>query len=367
MKILINNTAATPTSGGIYTTLTTLYEEITHFKNDDIQWIFLLSGPYLKETDNIQIITIPKLKESWLQRLSFELFYGRKMVNRISPDIYVTLQNTATLGVKAIQIVYMQQTLHFFTNRYSFSFLKVNERKMAVYQHLIGNLIEILMRIARPKVIVQTSWLKEQIRLRLKYKPEDVFVCPPTVSYPASDVRQSSLSEKEVHFFYPAAYYPYKNHRMLIEICKKLVDDGYTNFTLDLTLNASDFETTEEFPPQIHLLGKLSKTEVFEHYRRSILLFPSIIESFGLPLAEAASVGATVICQKLRPQIDVLKGYEGAHFYQTPGELYTIMKKILLKEISIDPNPSGYSYHDPNGKTFTSIIQKFYLDGEFSN
>ncbi|WP_236300697.1 glycosyltransferase, partial [Enterobacter bugandensis] len=52
-----------------------------------------------------------------------------------------------------------------------------------------------------------------------------------------------------------------------------------------------------------------------------IIVFPSYIESYGLPLIEAASLGKKIICSDLPYSRDVLSGYEGAIFVDYNSEI----------------------------------------------
>ena len=68
MRIVVNDIAATPNAGGVYSILEDFYNEVV--KNDNKnKWFFLLSGKYFKETDNVKIIVREDLKKSKVKRL----------------------------------------------------------------------------------------------------------------------------------------------------------------------------------------------------------------------------------------------------------------------------------------------------------
>ena len=47
-------------------------------------------------------------------------------------------------------------------------------------------------------------------------------------------------------------------------------------------------------------LGRISRTEVFEHYQSSdYLFFPSLCESYGLPLVESSSFNLPIVASDL--------------------------------------------------------------------
>lgn len=66
---------------------------------------------------------------------------------------------------------------------------------------------------------------------------------------------------------------------------------------------------------RIHLIGVQPYERICEYYRScDALLFPSYIETFGLPLLEAAMTGMPIIAADLPYSREVLDGYEGVTF-----------------------------------------------------
>ena len=104
MRIIVNDIAAS--KGGAMTVLKDFYETVK-LQNDDNEWIFLLGDNYLEETENIKVLTFKKEKASQIKRLCFDLFYGRKIINKLNPDVVLSFQNTICFGVKCKQVVYV--------------------------------------------------------------------------------------------------------------------------------------------------------------------------------------------------------------------------------------------------------------------
>jgi glycosyltransferase involved in cell wall biosynthesis len=118
--------------------------------------------------------------------------------------------------------------------------------------------------------------------------------------------KQSANSEKPLFdFIYVSSGEPHKNHQRLLRAWEMLADDGVFP-TLALTL-------PEE---SLHLLSLLSvlrqkglkffnhptasHEQVLEMYGKSrALIFPSITESFGIPLLEANSLGLPILAGEL--------------------------------------------------------------------
>jgi glycosyltransferase involved in cell wall biosynthesis len=88
------------------------------------------------------------------------------------------------------------------------------------------------------------------------------------------------------------------------------------------------------------------------------LVFPSFIETFGLPLTEAASFGLPIIVADLPYAREVLKGYEGVTFipYNDPEA----WGKAILKLYS-EPSrkyPPLKQEQNPSWNAFFDIIKR---------
>ena len=64
-------------------------------------------------------------------------------------------------------------------------------------------------------------------------------------------------------------------------------------------------------------------------YAHSVLLFPSYVESFGLPLLEARLTGTYVIASNCPFSREILDGYEKALFFDEMD--YKMMAEHILR------------------------------------
>ena len=91
--------------------------------------------------------------------------------------------------------------------------------------------------------------------------------------------------------------------------------------------------------PGIIALGRLSRAEVLTKLAQSTLIFPSLIETYGLPLAEARALGSLVLAADLPYAREVLDGYENAYFFdpRSPKELADLMEEVADGNIVLSP------------------------------
>jgi glycosyltransferase involved in cell wall biosynthesis len=118
--------------------------------------------------------------------------------------------------------------------------------------------------------------------------------------------RLSTPSEPaEFVFFYPADGSPHKNQRNLLDAWALLARAGWYP-TLQLTLSGREWEALQEGgahqsapSPSIVNLGRLSRDDALATMRAaSALVFPSTLESFGLPLVEARALGVPIVASE---------------------------------------------------------------------
>ena len=309
------------------TVLRDFYEYVCAHDHENT-WLFLLSGKYFEETENVRILTLPEVKKSGLRKLWFDFVTGRLYINSLAPDVVLSLQNIITFGVKVPQLVYIHQSIPFQATK-RFSFLRSSERKLAVIQHLIGAIIKKSARNS-DRIIVQTQWMKDAVCRLCRLPEEKVLVSLPIVRQDWPEFVGEVLQKTE--FFYPAAELLYKNHDCLRKASALLEKRGVAH-TITLTL------PQERSSGCIVCTGQLPYEDVISRYRRATLVFPSYIETFGYPLAEARQAGTIVLAADTPFAREVLDGYENAYYFDPfkPEELADLMEKVIRGELVCRP------------------------------
>ena len=323
MRIIVNDIAAS--TGGAMTVLRDFYNCVCENDRQN-EWIFLLADRYFEETDNVKIITMPQVKKSGLNKLLFDHITGRWFINKLRPDAVLSLQNIITFGVKAPQAVYVHQSIPFQSVK-RFSLCKASERKTAIIQHIIGHIIK---RSAKKSdlVLVQTNWIKDAICRKCRVTSDKIRVIPPTVC--VEHTLTGTFSPQS--FFYPTANQPYKNNSCLIEAADLLKQDGVEH-KVTMTL------PKEKSSGTVQCIGRIPYEQVLEYYSTSTLVFPSYIETFGYPLAEARQIGTVVLASDCPFSREVLKDYENAYFFDPfqPSQLKELMKQVATGQIIKKP------------------------------
>lgn len=166
--------------------------------------------------------------------------------------------------------------------------------------------------------VVQSPAMKSALLLSGLVKTQPVHVRPfvgASEGYQrANSPQESRQVVKEYDFVYVASGEPHKNHRQLVEAWCLLAEQKlfpHLCLTLDRNVSAELCawidEKTDQYGLKLKNIGVLPHSQVLELYTQArALIFPSRLESFGLPLIEASQAGLPVLAAELDYVRDVL-------------------------------------------------------------
>lgn len=328
MRIVVNDIAAS--AGGALTVLEGFHSYVRDFDTEN-EWVFLLGGKVVDESAGIRTVILPDVKNSWLRRLAFDLVTGRKLITSFKPDVVLSLQNTYTYGVDCPQVLYVHQSLPFQRAK-NFSLWRRDERVLAIYQQVIGSIIKRSIRHA-DRVIVQTEWMRAAILDQVGISEDRVETVLPDLE-DLRDYRFEGARDAGA-FFYPTAAHSYKNNDCIYAACRLLRQHVTVDFRVTMTVEPSSPD------PNVVAIGRVPRERVLEMLSRATLIFPSLIETYGLPLAEARALGVLVLAADLPYAREVLKGYANAYFFDpgAPEELACLMSRVMTGSIARSTEP----------------------------
>lgn len=338
LRIVVLDIAASKT--GALSVLRDYYAHIQGL-NDGNEWFFIIGVKGLIEEDpdhpNIRVILREDVKKSRMKRLLFDHFTGKGFLEGLKPDVILSLQNTLPSGAEKIAgtEIYLHQPLGFQRIK-RFSFFNKWERELAVYQHLIAGEIDRSLKRA-DRIVVQTQWMKDAVIDKDGIAADKIEVIPPEIADLSELCKPSTVADcddlcKPGLFIYPAGNILYKNHQCIVDAVNILIKRGGRDIKVIFTeqeKNLPWLTIPRECENCFEWRGMMKREELAELYKRSVLLFPSYIETYGLPLAEARMLGSTVIAADTPFAREILSGYEKALFFDPfdPGTLAELMEK----------------------------------------
>lgn len=174
--------------------------------------------------------------------------------------------------------------------------------------------------------IVQTHWMQQALAISSRVDSSRIVVVAPDCDVSLSgpgDVEKSDMANlgPGIRFFYPASAMPYKNFEVAIQALMLLQAQGHhAELALTITGMENDYarrikQLATPLGDAVQFCGFIPRRSVLLMLQHSILVFPSIIETFGLPLLEARKLGSWVIAADTPFAKEILDQYPRARFF----------------------------------------------------
>jgi glycosyltransferase involved in cell wall biosynthesis len=147
-------------------------------------------------------------------------------------------------------------------------------------------------------------------------------------------------------FIYPATAFPYKNFEVIINAVKILNKKNIRNFEVIFTINGSENRYARKLKNlinnyKISYKGYMPTNELYNLYQTTdCLLFPSLVESWGLPLSEFIQMNKPIIAADLPYAHETTSGYGKVKFFnpQNAEQLAGYMLQAMEGSIIFDKN-----------------------------
>lgn len=316
--------AAASREGGALMIYRQFLEHLPAHIGADRYYVFMTEGMPVPEIAGVTYFPVD-VWQSMRRRIRFDAAGCRRFLEEkgIRADKVISFQNTGVNALKGIpQLVYYHQAIPFYP--YRWNPLKASERKMFLYKRIYPFFVRTSIG-KHTRVVVQTPFVKQCFVRFFHFDAQRVHALFPDVRViDRTQVPAFPFEDGAAHFIYPAYAYDFKNHRLLAEALHLLGqrDPGVlAGIRLHLTLSAEDAPALSSFVRERGLGGNVCfdgpspyETLLQKYAACRGLLFPSKMETIGLPLLEAASLGLPVLAADLGYARDVLDGYAGVEF-----------------------------------------------------
>lgn len=336
--VLVNATSLA--SGGGLTILHQYVDNLAIQAEDDAMYYIFVPDTCKSGNKGENVVFIKNSDNKFYKSRNHWNLRGMKKwckANKIWPDELYSMQNYFPFGFKRdvkLKTLYLHQSLPFF--EYEWSLFKKDERILWFYKNIYYYLIKKSVKEA-DKVIVQTEWLKNRIVNTFGSDKDKIVVQRPEIKIIDIEAYECIESLKgKLRLFYPASEMLYKNHEVLYKAMDIIVnhykiDDIVLYLTLDpCSPTALRYIRDFELQNSIVLVGKLSYEQLIGHFKSvSALVFPSKIETFGLPLIEAQQFGLPIIASDMDLYKEVIGDYEGQVVYCGSGEAREWARAII--------------------------------------
>ncbi|OCH25522.1 glycosyltransferase [Aliivibrio sp. 1S128] len=318
-------------------------DAINAFSNDSQCEVICLVNNELLFSDckkeNVTFFEYPLVKKSWLKRLWFEYKTSDEISKILLPDIWLAMHDMSPRVSTPLQFVYCHNPSPFY--KASIKELKY-ERKLFLFSLFYKWLYKINIK-SNKAVIAQQEWIGKYLVNDLG--ANDYIVSKPVASLPQNNLIKNTFSDQDsVTFFFPALARTFKNFEVILNAMShlKIHDQStYEKIKVILTINeksglyAKKLMEKYDGIENVNFIGTISYDEVVTQYKScDVVLFPSKLETWGLPISESKEFAKPIILADLPYAYETLGTYSSALFIEPDNhiELARIMKDIVKGE-----------------------------------
>lgn len=266
-----------------------------------------------KYENDIEIIELPKSRKSYFHRFYYEFLYFKQYSERVDIDIWVSLHDI-TPNVRAKKIyTYCHNVSPFIKKR-------VNSIKYCPTNFIFSCLYKYIYRINIKKatsIVVQTEWMRRAFQKM--YPVNNVIVARPEINISLSSEKKEE-DRSVTRFIYPAFPREFKNFEIICEAVKD-IDSKQAEFilTLDGTENRYSRDLRRKYSniESIRWIGIQPRNKIYELYNSvDCLIFPSSMETWGLPISEFKLTEKDMILIDLPYARETLGDYKRVMFFK---------------------------------------------------
>lgn len=294
--------------------------------------VALVHKKELCDFPNIEYIEFPDSINSWIKRLYYEYIHFRRLSKKLKPYLWLSLHDITPNVNAERQAVYMHNPS--IVNRIKLRDFKYDKTYIAfalLYKYLYK------INIKRNNYcIVQQEWFKTECSKKFSIPGHRFIVASPniTLDFP----KTAPTYTKCKTFFFPSFPRPFKNFETVCKAASLLVNRGWKDFKIILTLDpnlnsyAKDIIKKYHNISQIEFVGLIPPREMQKYYGKTdCLIFPSRLETWGLPISEFIPFNKPMIVADEPYAHETSQGANMVSFFSTNNaeELSLFMEQAL--------------------------------------
>jgi glycosyltransferase involved in cell wall biosynthesis len=296
--------------------------------------------------DNLKIFEYPKIKSSWFRRLYFEFVYCRKLSNQLKPDIWFSLHDITPSVNCDFQVVYCHNASQFYTPKKEYFFYDIT---FSLFNLFYKYLYQINIK-KNAWVIVQQNWLRDEFKKM--YNINTIVAYPlqsaKLIKLKSRNIDYIDIDYKKTTFFFPSIPRVFKNFEIVCEAVQ-ILEQKIENFEVILTLNGNENKYANMIFKKYRHIKSLKFIGVQErgiiqvlYSKVDCLIFPSKLESWGLPISEFKLFDKPILVSDLPYAHENIGSFDKAKFFnpENAEELALYMMLFIERKLIYDiPKP----------------------------
>lgn len=285
---------------------------------------------------DIEYIEYREGKNSWFKRVYAEYIYFNKLSKQLNPYLWFSLHDTSPNVQAAKRVVYCHNPFPFYKFHVKNLYFNYKVALLTLFYKYI-------YRVNIKKnhfVVVQQDWIRDGFVKLFSLKKEKIIVAYPQKEMEINDLQTTYDLKKNIikTFFCPVLSRPFKNFETICEASKLLQKQGIQNFKILLTIDGSEENYSKYIVKKygndshVDFMGRISSDKVQCLYDSvDCLLFPSKLETWGLPISEFAAYKKPMIIADLPYAHETASNAEKVAFFNpdNSNELAALMKDVI--------------------------------------
>jgi glycosyltransferase involved in cell wall biosynthesis len=297
--------------------------------SERFQIIALVNQKSLFNFPQIDFIEFPHAKRSWFLRLYHEYWLFRGLSKKLNAELWLSLHDMTPNVIAKRLAVYCHNPAPFYS-------LTLKEAWIEPIFWIFNSFYRWIYWINIQKndyVIVQQNWMR--LKFQSMFNISNVVVAHPEVPKPSLS-RVHLAKDKNFHrFFYPAFPRVFKNFEVICEASKKLLENGVNNFEVIMTIDGSETRYAKSIVKrynnisQLKFIGRQNRKKIYNLYQSAdCLIFPSKLETWGLPITEFKFLQRPILAANLEYAHETVGSYQHARFFD-PNDPETLSQNML--------------------------------------
>jgi len=338
------------------------YMDTEIFKNYEI--VALISNKNLVKNKfkNIEFKEYPKARKSYLFRLFYEYIYFEKIAKKINADFWFSLHDITPNVGNIPQVVYCHNPSPFYKANLSDLLIQPSLFFFSLfYKYLYKKNIK-----KNDFVIVQQLWLKNRFVEMYNLDNNKVIIARPQIKKIYKNLKTSKTISSKKKFLFPTYPRPFKNIEVIGDAVILLNKFNIKNFKVILTINGSENKYSSKIYNKyknvdcIEFIGICTREEIYNLYSEvDFLIFPSKLETWGLPISEFKQFNKPILLAKLPYAEETIGDYDKVKFFnpEKPSELAMIIKELIEKDNITFDKTKAINYPDPNVESWKDLFE----------
>lgn len=364
MKKTIVISAVNLRKGGTLTILRQCLEYISILaQSDEYKVVAIVHKKELAYYKGIEYIEMPEIAESWFSRLWCEYVTMYKISKKLSPVfLWLSLHDT-TPNVKAQRrAVYCHNPFPFY--RWKWKELFLNYR-IVCFAWFSKYIYQINLH-KNDYVLVQQQWIKEQFIKLFHLSDNRIVVTLPTYTTSNLSLNFCSPTISTYTFIYSSFPDIHKNFETVCRAAALLEKElGIGKFKVILTVSGHENRYAEWLHRRwghlrsIEFAGFMSREELYRNYASAhCLVFPSRVETWGLPISEFAAFGKPMLLADLPYAHETASGSVQTAFFdpENPESLMNQMKRLVNGDVSFLKEIPRQVLSEPATRTWKELF-----------